>query len=768
MNTTRTRWLAHLRIVWAITAKDILEALKNKNIISVIVVSLLMVVFYRVYPGLSAALEPPAVLIYDEGASALPARLEGSRAVQAWTGYRSLAHLQALLAEGDVPELGLVIPAGFDAAAAGGGELTLPGYVMYWVSDEDAAALRAKVEAEIERLIGRPVAIQLQAPIVHEADSGGIGIPMGSSVIFVLVMVGLTLVPHLMLEEKKNRTLDVMLVSPAGAGHLAAAKALAGLFYTVLGGGIALAINHDLILHWPLAIAALMAGALFLVALGLWLGLRIEDRGQLTLWAWVLILPLLLPVFIVLMTPLIPAVVVQILNRVPTVVVFNLLRAALADPIALSEALLQLAWVLAWAAAALALVAWQVQRQDRAAEGRASPPSLAGATPPPTPPLAGEGCASPPSLAGKGAGGLGVSLRIILAIAAKDIREAVRNRLFLSILLGIGLVIATNAALPLLLFRDTIPTAVVYDEAQASGLQHSALRELARRDDLRLIFVDSRGELERAVTEVRGTRLGLVTPAALDATGAGGSVVLVEGYAAHWANPDRVSQWTAFFSEQISAASGAPVRVSLAAPLYPTADAGGEPLMAAILLAIIIATLELALVPLLLVEEKEAHTLDTLLVSPAGLGQLITAKTLTGFLYCLAAAGLLGLFKWPLFASLPVALLAVLLGAACVIGLGLLLGVLADNPSTVSVWGVAVLLGLIGLAAAAFLAPATWPAALRSFLSWLPGAQMINLLRYSMAGDVPAALLWSGVAALAAAAVAIYGLVGLALRRVQG
>ena len=111
---------------------------------------------------------------------------------------------------------------------------------------------------------------------------------------------------------------------------------------------------------------------------------------------------------------------------------------------------------------------------------------------------------------------------------------------------------------------------------------------------------------------------------------------------AHWASRDKASQWAVFFGEQIGAASGTPVRVSLGVGpdqaghvLYPAADAGGEPMMAAILLAIVITTLGLALVPLLMVEEKEAHTLDTLLVSPASLGQLITAKAITGFVYCL-------------------------------------------------------------------------------------------------------------------------------------
>jgi ABC-type Na+ efflux pump permease subunit len=189
------------------------------------------------------------------------------------------------------------------------------------------------------------------------------------------------LVAHLMLEEKKNRTIEVMLVSPASAGHLVAGKALTGLFYTLLGASVALAINHDLVMHWWLAISALVVGALFLVAVGLWLGERIEDRGQLGLWGSILVIPLLVPVFLTLLTPLIPATVAQALSYLPTVVLFNLLRVSLADPISIGSALMEMAWVLAWAGAALALVVWQVRRQDRVGEGGAP------VTSPPSPPL---------------------------------------------------------------------------------------------------------------------------------------------------------------------------------------------------------------------------------------------------------------------------------------------------------------------------------------------------------------------------------------------
>ena len=59
----------NLRIVWAITSKDLIDALKNKNVISLVVTSLMVVVLYRYLPALIAEDGPPALLLYDAGES---------------------------------------------------------------------------------------------------------------------------------------------------------------------------------------------------------------------------------------------------------------------------------------------------------------------------------------------------------------------------------------------------------------------------------------------------------------------------------------------------------------------------------------------------------------------------------------------------------------------------------------------------------------------------------------------------------------------------
>ncbi len=113
--STRLHLREIARIIWALFTKDVLEALKNKNTITIIFSALLMVFFYRALPGLSGQGESASLLVYDAGSSRLVPLLENSRNIQLTT-YPSEEEMKQALANKEVAELGLVIPDGFDQA----------------------------------------------------------------------------------------------------------------------------------------------------------------------------------------------------------------------------------------------------------------------------------------------------------------------------------------------------------------------------------------------------------------------------------------------------------------------------------------------------------------------------------------------------------------------------------------------------------------------------------------------------------------------------
>ena len=782
----RTRWIAwweSARVIWAITAKDLVGALKNKNAISVIITSFAMVFVYWGFPILTSRGENPNLLIYDEGDSTLTAYLENSQAFEVWTGFRSAEHMRVALANGDVAELGLVIPAGFDRALQSGDIPVLQGYSMHWVDPEDAVELQRTAEEEITQLLRVQVPVQTAGNQVYPApDSGGIGVDAGFSVIFVVTMVGLTLIPHLMLEEKTSHTLEALLVSPASEGQVAAAKALTGLFYCAVGAAVALAVFNRVVVHWWLAAIAVICGSLFTIALGLWLGSVIENRGQMTMLAWVLIIPLFFPVFLSLMDNLIPATLIQVFRLVPTTVLMNLLRTSFAGSFGWSTPLLQLAWVLAWAFAALSLVIWQLRRRDREAGGPSSlwqstiqkifPTAHSGSrADTPLRPAVNRGSARPEmsgfpkSIAALPESSLPEkppsSLHIVWAIAAKDIRSAVNNKLVLSIILGTAMIMLNGPILARLLgLRDT-PTAVVYDEGRST-----IVRALTGSDSYNLGIVDSREELEDAVTGSPATPLGLVIPADFDQLAGTSDEIELQGYTAHWADPKKIDQWKAVFEQELGLASWGTVQIHTQGnELYPAVEPVGQPLLNAIVIIVVIVTIGMALVSLLLIEEKETHTYEALMVSPANIYQLVAGKAIAGGFYCLAAALVAVLLTRHLFVHWGVTALAVLLGAAFAVGIGLFVGAISDSPSTTGLWAGLAITALVALTILRYLGNIAWPGLVQAVLQWQPGSAMIGLFGLSMAGEAPTRLLWANAAALAAAAALVYALTLGVIRR---
>lgn len=772
-----------LRIIWAIVAKDTLEALKNKNTVAIILVTLLMTIFYYYMPFLESRGEPPRVRVYDAGESNLVALLDSSEAVNL-KAYPSQENVIDALRNNYVPTLGLVIPEEFDRALAENQEVALQGYVLSWVTQTDAEELQQTIENEIAGLLGKPVSILLDSSRFSlEPDSHGIGPTASIALVFVVVMIGLIMIPHLMLEEKQTRTMEVLLISPASVSDLVIGKAIVGLFYCLVGAAVALAVFSFLVFHWWLAILTVVIGALFTVSLGLLLGSIIESRAQLTIWAWVFIIPLLMPVFLSLMEELLPATLSQILQFFPTVVMLNLVRTSYAAVIPLNKILLQLAWLAAWAGAGLVSVSWLVRYQDRQvskdstskfAEMYASTVVEGGShwyskmlkslslgrksqTFQKTDAVASSrlDTETPGDTERKHS-----SPRIIWAIAAKDIAGTLKNKLMLSIIVGTVFIVASGAVPRMLLMGRNSPTAIVYDPGSSS-----IFRSLAASEDVRLGITDSFEEMQEIVGEAPELLLGLIVPEDFEQKTGSGEQIILDGYVVHWADAEKIDQQVSYFQELLGQASGSRVQINISEQrLYPPPTLEGQSIMFVLLVAIVILTMGITLVPLLLVEEKSAHTLEVLLVSPARIYEVVIGKALAGGFYCLLAVLVVFFLNRFLVVNWGVALLAVLLGGAFAVALGLLVGIISDNPTTVGMWGAILILGLFGVTFLSTLVTTYLPPIAQSLLEYLPTNAMAELLGYSLAAEFPVSQMWANSAALLVAALMAFGLLAWRLQ----
>ncbi|MCP4424638.1 MAG: ABC transporter permease, partial [Chloroflexi bacterium] len=186
-----------IRIIWAIAAKDIADALKNKRTLSTIVMVVFLMLLYRWIPVLWEG-ERTEIVVYDPGGSRLTPALEAA------PGFRprlvaSRDEFEMYFNDGDEGPLGLVVPADFEETLARGEQPTLAGYVL-WDRRFSSAALAADYEQRLSALIGQPIAIQIEGTVYPEPASMGAVRMIALMLLIAPLFIGMLTVPHLLLE----------------------------------------------------------------------------------------------------------------------------------------------------------------------------------------------------------------------------------------------------------------------------------------------------------------------------------------------------------------------------------------------------------------------------------------------------------------------------------------------------------------------------------------------------------------------------------------
>jgi hypothetical protein len=303
------------------------------------------------------------VVVYDSGRSTLEitdTRLDDGSEF-AFYKASSLQEMKRMMVYRD---LGLVLPADLDGTLASGSEPTLAGYI-FWAKRSRASELEAGYTRQLSELVGRPVRVSIgDNTIIPEPDALGHASSAAFHLFFAAFWMAFSVVPHLMYEEKTTKTLDALLVSPASAGQVVLGKALAGLFYVGLSGGLAFALNAMYIASWGLALLAFVCSALFAIGLALAVGSLVNTPQQLALWAQPVVFILLLPAFFA-QEPNLVESVRTVISWLPTAALTNLFGLALASRAPADQLATYLSIALVSTALAFAVVVWKVRRSDR-------------------------------------------------------------------------------------------------------------------------------------------------------------------------------------------------------------------------------------------------------------------------------------------------------------------------------------------------------------------------------------------------------------------
>lgn len=355
-----SQW-SYWRVVGVLAAKDIVEALKNKTTLTMILGLAMMMLTVQALPLLLRLDGRPRIALHDAARSGVAntLRREGNLQV-AEVRHESDAVTAARETSG--PLLALSLPEGWDEE---NGPLAIDGYLVHWVPAETAAALVAQAEHALSAVTSRPVTVQLHV-VYPTPESGGHGLMVSLGLVLAIILITAILVPYLFLDEKRAHTLEVLYVSPASPVQVVLGKALAGLLYGILAAGVLLAFNLNLVVSWGLMAATVVAGALFGVALGLLIGLIIENEGSVQLWVGAMAVILMFPLMLTFGGGgNIPAWLRTLLAWLPSSAMFTLFHQSLALAAQPGAVALNLTILLGSALLIYALAAWRLRRWER-------------------------------------------------------------------------------------------------------------------------------------------------------------------------------------------------------------------------------------------------------------------------------------------------------------------------------------------------------------------------------------------------------------------
>jgi hypothetical protein len=356
----------NLIIIITITWKDIVDALNNKIILSMILGLGFMLLIPK---GMSWIIVPPdtAIVVYDRSNLSLTTMLDSSPLyrVQQAASITELEQIISSLGFGLGAEVGLVIPANFDQILKAGESPVIEGYVN-WSNRNNITKLKTELEDQLNILLDYPVQVNFTGNFVYPpADSSLMLGILTITLITVMLSIGISLVPFLLFEEKQTKTIDALLVSPAGINQIIIGKALAGFFYVLVTAGIVFAVYWSGVVNWGLASLFVLGIGLFSVALGLVLGSFFERQQEVAGLIALLLVLFIGAMLIVMLDLQVPKLIEAIVPMIPSVALGKLFSAAFSAEPPLAKTIWNLGLVLVISFLLYIVVIWKIRRLDR-------------------------------------------------------------------------------------------------------------------------------------------------------------------------------------------------------------------------------------------------------------------------------------------------------------------------------------------------------------------------------------------------------------------
>lgn len=269
----------NLRRVGVLIGKELIYGSKNLMFIFAVVLPVAFSLIVSLLVGTLFA-GKPRVGVADLGASELPPRLAQMDYIVV-RPYGSPATLRSDVERGAV-DLGLVLPANFDAALRSGQSTDIELYIWGESLLKHRTILATTISREVIALTGRDIPVQAVTILLGDKASVSWEARLFPLLVAMATILGGTFIPSTALvEEKERRTLTALAVTPATLTDVNLAKGITGALVSVLMGAVILTLNRA----WggqPAAMLLLLAlSGMLSASFGVILGTVLRDISSL-------------------------------------------------------------------------------------------------------------------------------------------------------------------------------------------------------------------------------------------------------------------------------------------------------------------------------------------------------------------------------------------------------------------------------------------------------------------------------------------------------
>ena len=294
------------RLRWAISKNEIWNIVRHPfYLVSMAIPIFMALIFTVVMAGLQET-ESFAIVVYDQGDSALVSGLSELSEV-AWQFVDSETAVLEAIEGGDVTG-GLIIPAGFDTAVARGNPPEIIAYVNHEASTTNIVKFKQGLVNQIWQLVydTPPATIQWNETNFGLSSFPDFSVEMYITIMFVMLGVTLTvigLLSQMIVEARENGVVSTLLASPVEPVDWLFGISTAVIFFTMIISVILLFIHEGSVANWWLTLLAVFLLTIVLNGMGLLFGLAFHTPAECKTYTAVASILLIIPSWFLLVSP---------------------------------------------------------------------------------------------------------------------------------------------------------------------------------------------------------------------------------------------------------------------------------------------------------------------------------------------------------------------------------------------------------------------------------------------------------------------------------